>query len=91
MVSAEIIFIPRIISMWRQEKYDNIRLTRGNISYIPFINEKYFIDWLKSETTVRFDDLNYPVTISEWQDFNGVLRKSVVQWTCVGWIQEDIL
>lgn len=90
-MNEKIIFIPRSIGMWRQVKYDNIWVKRDNISYIPFIDEKSFIDWLKSETTVRFDDLDYPFTISERQDFNGVLRKSIVQWTCIGWIQEDIL
>ena len=86
-------FYPRDISLWRDYfSFDNdiTLLPKAKQSYKEFRNVAEFIEFIKG-FGVKLDDYKYPLAINETDVVKGGLQAySVIQWTFIGFITDNL-
>lgn len=88
-----ITFYPRDIGIWRHHfdfSPDITLTTKEKTNYKTFHNREEFIEFLKKHG-VNLTDPKYPLRFEnikgEIYGMTGMI--AIIQWRCLGWIQDD--
>lgn len=88
-----ITFYPRDIGIWRPHfdfKPDITLVTKEKTNCKTFHNREEFIEFLK-EHGVKLTDAKYPLRFEniKGEIYGKTGMIAIIQWRCLGWIQDD--